>query len=237
MRLSEPCSCGLFNRAKLYLKPSSDKLIREGTLMIVGLGKLGQSNSSLVSAIAAAITQMEGTIPPGPGYPNGSLAYQNNNPGNLIYVNGGYNYPGATPGAGGFAHYPDVATGQAALAHQIQVQIGSGQTLTQFFNQYAPGGTTNAAGGVQTNAATQNYINTVASQVGIDPNVPLNQLASASGSTDSTSDTGTPTTSGDGVSGAVQTVTDAFSNLDFTDPTTLATVGITGLAVAYLVFG
>ena len=112
---------------------------------------------------------------PGEGY-NPNFA-GNNNPGNLIYVQGGWNYPGATPGAGGFAKFPDLATGQAALQHQIQVQIGAGQNLTQFFNQYAPGGTVNAAGGVQTQAATDSYVNRAASACGLDTSTPLSQIA------------------------------------------------------------
>lgn len=127
---------------------------------------LGGLGDALTSAIASAITKMEGYIPPNSSYPNGSLAYQNNNPGNIRYVQGGYNYPGAVPGAGGFARYPDLATGQAALQHQIDVQIASGQNLTQFFNQYAPSNENN----------TQAYIASVASQTGIDPSIPLKSV-------------------------------------------------------------
>jgi hypothetical protein len=114
---------------------------------------------------------------PGEGY-NPNFA-GNNNPGNLVYVQGGYNYPGAVPGAGGFAAYPDMATGLAALQHQIGVQIGAGQNLTQFFNQYAPGGTVNAAGGVQTQVATNSYVSRAASACGLDTSTPLNQIAAS----------------------------------------------------------
>jgi hypothetical protein len=191
-----------------------------------GLGRLGQSAPSpLVSSIASAITQMEGTIAPNAQYPNGSLAYQNNNPGNLIYVG----QSGATPGAGGFAKFDTVADGQQALYNQIQTQINSGQNLTQFFNQYAPGGTSNAAGGVQTSAATQNYINTVSQQIGIDPSVPLNSVASSSGtaavsdsSDDSSTDIGTQ-------------IANAVSSIDLSDPTTLAVIGIAGALALYYV--
>ena len=135
---------------------------------------LGQASSSLISSMAAAITQMEGVNPAFVG---------NNNPGNLIYIGPNQNgQTGVLPGAGGFAAFPSLAAGQAALANQIQGQVNQGQNLTQFFNQYAPGGTTNAAGGVQTSAATQNYINTVSSQLGIDPSIPLNSIGDSSGS-------------------------------------------------------
>ena len=137
-----------------------------------GLSGYGLGDT-LVSSMAAAIRQMEGTNP---------AFASNNNPGNVTYVKGGWNYPGCVPGAGGFCAYPDAATGEAALEHQIQVQIASGQNLSDFFNQYAPGNTKNAAGGVQTPAATQNYINMVSGQLGIDPSVPLNSIqASYSG--------------------------------------------------------
>lgn len=196
-------------------------------LGVTGMGKLGQTTSPLVSSIAAAITQMEGTIAPNAQYPNGSLAYQNNNPGNLVYVG----QLGASPGAGGFAKFDTVADGQQALYNQIQTQINSGQNLTQFFNQYAPGGTTNAAGGVQTSAATQNYINTVSQQIGIDPSVPLNSVASnysGSASTDSDSSDDSSTDIG-------TQITSAVSSIDLSDPTTLAVIGIAGALALYYV--
>jgi len=162
-----------------------------------GLSGLGQT-SSLVSAMAAAITQMEGVNPAFVG---------NNNPGNLVYVGTNQNgQTGVQRGAGGFAAFPTLASGQSALNNQIQAQINSGQDLTDFFNQYAPGGTTNAAGGVQTSAATQNYINFVSGQLGIDPSV---SLASVQGSysgpgsavtSDSGNGSGSTDDSGDGSS-------------------------------------
>lgn len=127
---------------------------------------------TLVSSMAAAIRQMEGTNP--------NFA-ANNNPGNLVYIGPNQNgQSGVQPGAGGFARFPSPDAGEAALESQIQYQISQGQDLTQFFNQYAPGNTKNAAGGVQTPAATQNYINFVSSQLGIDPSVPLNSVQSGS---------------------------------------------------------
>jgi hypothetical protein len=113
--------------------------------------------------MAAAIRQMEGTNP---------AFAANNNPGNLVYIG----QAGAVPGAGGFAKFSTPAAGEAALESQIQYQVNQGQNLTQFFNQYAPGNTKNAAGGVQTPAATQNYIDTVSGQLGIDPSTPLNSV-------------------------------------------------------------
>jgi hypothetical protein len=202
------------------------------------MGKLGQTTSPLVASIAAAITQMEGTIAPNAQYPNGSLAYQNNNPGNLQMTNPPQ--PGASPGAGGFAKFDSVADGQAALYNQIQYQINSGQNLTQFFNQYAPGGTSNAAGGVQTSAATQNYINTVAQQTGIDPSIPLNSIQSSYTGPGSivASSTNTSDTSGNNEAGTLDLsgITDALSSIDFSDPATLITASAIGVAVLYAIF-
>lgn len=142
--------------------------------------------------MAAAIRQMEGTNP--------NFA-ANNNPGNLVYIGPNQNgQTGVLPGAGGFAMFPSAASGEAALESQIQSQINSGQNLTQFFNQYAPSGTCNAAGGCQTSAATQNYINFVSGQLGVDPSIPLNSIqgsytgsayaGSVSGGDDSSSSSG-----------------------------------------------
>ena len=128
-----------------------------------GLG----ADSSTVSAMEAAIIKMEGYNP--------NFA-PNNNPGNLVYAG----QRGAKMGAGGFAAFPTYADGVTALDKQIAGQIDKGQSLTDFFNQYAPGNTKNAAGGIQTPAATQNYINFVSAQLGIDPNVPINQSTPAS---------------------------------------------------------
>ena len=188
--------------------------------MLMGLRKMGLGQTGdLVSSMAAAITQMEGYNPAFAG---------NNNPGNLVYIGPNQNgQSGVTRGPGGFAAFTSLSSGQAALANQIQYQINQGQTLTQFFNQYAPGNTVNAAGGVQTPAATQNYINTVSQQLGIDPNVPLNQVASGSytGSDDSSNDA------------ASTSISDAIAGIDFTDPTTIVvSVALAG-GLLYVLFG
>lgn len=190
---------------------------------VQGMGKL--NGSSLVDAMAAFITQHEGYNPNFAG---------NNNPGNLIYVKGGWNYPGAQPGAGGFAAYPDTATGQAALAHQIQVQVNNGQDLTQFFNQYAPGNTKNAAGGVQTPQATQAYIDQASTALGIPVDVPLNQVQA--GTYDASSYT--TYTNPDPSIMPVDTSSDPTS-VDFTstDPTVYVIGGAVALGVLYVLFG
>lgn len=198
--------------------------------MLVGLGQ-----SSLVSQMAAAITKVEGYFPPGtPGYPNGSVAYQNNNPGNLMYAG----QAGASPGgAAGFAKFDTLADGQAALNNQIQSQINKGQNLQQFFYQYAPPNTSNAAGAQQTQSATDAYIATVSQQLGIGPSVPLNQVQTGNYSPSSDSSGSSDASNGGTFSDLVASAQSSLSNIDLSDPTTDAVLGVVGLALIYLVFG
>ena len=126
-------------------------------MMLKGLG------DTLVDTMTAAIIKMEGYNP--------NFA-PNNNPGNLIFAN----QTGAVKGAGGFAKFPTYDDGVAALKWQIQNYIDRGYSLTSFFNKYAPPNTKNDAGGVQTSAMTQAYINSVSQATGIDPSIPLNTI-------------------------------------------------------------
>jgi hypothetical protein len=110
------------------------------------------------STIASTIQQVEGYYP-------GTLAYKNNNPGNLIFVG----QAGATPGAGGFAAFPSYDAGYQALLNQIQNYANRGLTIQQMMNIYAP--------------ATDNNGN----PTGNNPTLYANQIASALGvSTDTT---------------------------------------------------
>ena len=128
----------------------------------------GGMGDALTDCMASAMTTQEGYNP--------NFA-ANNNPGNIVYIGPTQNgQTGVTRGAGGFARFSSPASGQAALYNQIQGQISRGQNLIQFFNQYAPPNTVNAAGGVQTSAATQAYISNVASACGLDTSTPLNQI-------------------------------------------------------------
>jgi hypothetical protein len=136
-------------------------------MLTARLGKLGDAT---VDAIAQAIYQMEGNGPT-------TIATRNNNPGNLR------SGVGQTGTNGGYAVFPDMATGWAALDNQINLNISRGLTLEEFFAGkpgvyagYAPSTDSNNPAG---------YAAFVASQTGIDPNTPLNQISG--GSTDSTS--------------------------------------------------
>jgi hypothetical protein len=118
-----------------------------------------------VNALAAAIQTQEGYYP-------GSLAYTNNNPGNLVFAG----QSGAVPGAGGFARFPSYDAGVAALKDQITLDVSRGSdvtgrpinTLSDLINSWAP-----ASAGNNTAA----YVANVAAQTGLDPNAPLSDLA------------------------------------------------------------
>jgi len=105
-------------------------------LMIFGrrLGATGV-NPLALNALAQAIQTQEGYYP-------GTLAYTNNNPGNLVYAG----QPGATQGAGGFAAFSSYAAGYQALQNQIQLDAARGTdvngnpvtTVGQLITSWAP---------------------------------------------------------------------------------------------------
>lgn len=119
-----------------------------------GLAGLGDLSQSLVTQIGASIQQQEGWSP-------GSVSYQNNNPGNLIYVG----QSGAVLGAGGFAKFPDYQTGLQAMYNLISYYANQGFSLNQMMAKWAPFGDGN------NNPVL--YAQTIASQVGIDPDTPI----------------------------------------------------------------
>lgn len=126
--------------------------------MMLGLG-------DMVDDIAQAIGTQE-------GFYNGTsrIAIQNNNPGNLRSW-------GTRPIVSGYASFPTLADGFAALDHQIVLNINRGLTLYEFFGGgkgyygYAPAKDGNNP---------THYAEVVGGAVGIDPNVPLNQVISTS---------------------------------------------------------
>lgn len=138
------------------LRPHPVLLTRGG---LSGLGAVQVLDPSTTSTIAAAIQNQEGYYP-------GSLAYQNNNPGNLMYAG----QAGATQGAGGFAVFPDYQTGLDALDNQIQLYAGRGLTISGMMSIYAPAGSGN-------NNPTL-YASNVAAALGVNPNTPLSSLGS-----------------------------------------------------------
>lgn len=125
----------------------------------------GSIDPAVAISIANAIQTQEGYYP-------GSLAYQNNNPGNLVYVG----QAGASPGAGGFASYSSYAAGFQGLVNQITLDATRGTdvngnpttTLAQFLTSFAP----------PSENDTATYISAVSSATGFDPNASLSSLSS-----------------------------------------------------------
>lgn len=120
------------------------------------------SSSPFVSAMAAAIAQMEGYNTAG------TIAANNNNPGNLRAG------AGQVGTANGFAVFATAADGWAALDSQIQYNINQGLTMQQFF-----GGLAGVYPGYAPSTDSNNpaaYASYVAGQVGVSAAVPLSQL-------------------------------------------------------------
>jgi hypothetical protein len=91
--------------------------------MLLGMGD--------ITALANAIQTMEGYYP-------GSLAYTNNNPGNLVYAGQAGATKSCSKNGYCYAAFPTYDDGYQALLNQIQGQAAQGQTLQQFIWQYAP---------------------------------------------------------------------------------------------------
>lgn len=132
-------------------------------------GFRGLGASSGIQTIAATIQQVEGYYP-------GSIAYINNNPGNLIYIGQAGASPG-TPMAGTnytYASFPSYDAGEAALQNQIQLYANQGLTIDQMMAKYAPA---SGAGNDPTG-----YASTIASSLGVSPDTTVS-AAIAGGST------------------------------------------------------
>lgn len=95
----------------------------------LGLDLSGPLSLDALTVIADAIQQQEGYYP-------GSLAYENNNPGNLIFVG----QQGAVLGASGFAKFPSYEAGRDALLRQLQLYAKRGLTIQEMMDIYAPAG-------------------------------------------------------------------------------------------------
>jgi hypothetical protein len=192
--------------------------------MLIGMGD--------ITTLANAIQRVEGYIAPNAQYPNVSLAYQNNNPGNLRFAN----QPGATKACtqtnGCFAKFPTYDAGYTALENQIQLQADQGQTLSQFINQYAP-----PADGNNTSA----YLQTLMNATGASADTPLTNViggATLSASTgrggDSTITSGTSDLSSIDLSSFDPSV--IVANAMGGDPMSIAIVAGTALLGAWLLF-
>lgn len=127
----------------------------------------GSISPTAANSIAQAIQQQEGYYP-------GSLAYQNNNPGNLVYAG----QAGATPGAGGFASFSSYNAGYQAMLNQINLDASRGTdasgnpttTVSQLLTSWAP----------PSQNDTASYISNVSASTGFDANAPLSSLGTDS---------------------------------------------------------
>ena len=143
----------------------------------------GSISPSAVDAISSAIQQQEGYYP-------GSLAFQNNNPGNLVYAG----QPGATPGSGGFASFSSYDLGLQAMKNQIQLDADRGTdvtgkpttTIAQLIASWAPPSQNDTAA----------YVSAVSSSTGYDPNAPLSSLGTSDFSFDPAVSSGTSDSGG-----------------------------------------
>jgi hypothetical protein len=160
------------------------------------------STDSGLQTIAATIQQVEGYYP-------GTLAYTNNNPGNLIYVG----QAGASPGAGGFASFPTYDAGYQALLNQIQNYANRGLTIDQMMAIYAPAG--------QGSNNPSSYANTIANNLGVSTSTPV-----------ATAISGAASPSVDSLSSDLTDLTDLTDSTD-----TAATVDPTLLIVGGLLVG
>lgn len=128
----------------------------------------GSISPAAADAIAGAIQNQEGYYP-------GSVAWQNNNPGNLVYVG----QAGAVPGVGGFAKFSSYAAGYQALVNQINLDATRGtdvngnpiNDLSDLITSWAPPSENNTAA----------YLSSVSQQTGFDPSAPLASLSPQAG--------------------------------------------------------
>lgn len=128
------------------------------------------ASNALIDSLALAIARMEGYLDASGAIRSGTVAYRNNNPGNLRSW-------GSNPVVGGYASFPTASAGWVALKRQIELNIGRGLTLEEFFGGkpgvyggYAPGADSNDPAG---------YARNVAQWTGIPLGQPLNQVGSA----------------------------------------------------------
>lgn len=160
---------------------------------------------NVLSTIASTIQQVEGYYP-------GSLAYINNNPGNLIYVG----QSGASPGQGNvnstpFAKFSSYQDGLNALYSQIQIYANQGLTITQMMQKYAPGDD-------PVNNPTS-YAATIAAALGVTPDTLLTNIQYGLGTPD--------------LSGVIQPVDDGSGDVT----TGISMTVVIGAIAALLVVG
>lgn len=118
------------------LKTLKDLLEKLVALLLL---KNQQPKPSRLDDWAAAIKDFEGYFPPGGQYPEGSVSFRNNNPGNLRWS------PFEDGNRNNFSYFNTYEKGWEALLHQLRI-AANGQskvyspedTLLRFFEKYAP---------------------------------------------------------------------------------------------------
>lgn len=123
----------------------------------LGLGAAQVLAQPTVDTIASTIQQVEGYYP-------GSLAYRNNNPGNLVCAN----QTGMVACNNGFAVFGSYDDGLTALDNQIQLYAGRGLTIDQMMAIYAPAG--------QGSNNPSAYAQTIASSLGVPSSTALTDI-------------------------------------------------------------
>lgn len=102
-----------------------------------GLGGTGPTNGATAATgggSTVTYTNADGTTTTLNG---GSMAWRNNNPGNLVY-NANTAALGAISSNNGFAVFPDVTTGSAALAGILNTQTYQSLSVNAAISRYAP---------------------------------------------------------------------------------------------------
>lgn len=162
--------------------------------------------------IDAAIAQFEGFNQ------TGSIAQRQNNPGNIMYGPFAVAQGSTGPGTNNIAVFPTAKVGANATDALVTQKVATGASLTDLLNQWSPPTATG-----NTPAGTQNYIDYVAKQTGLNP------LAPISGQSITTTATNTGTTPAAGSSSSGSFIPGISSALPGFDSNGNLTTGITSL--------
>jgi hypothetical protein len=165
----------------------------------------------VVTTLAAAIQKQEGYAP-------GTVAYRNNNPGNLWDGNNAI-WPNLPHDANGFVIFPSYADGQAALENDLSIKINRGMDLTGLITMYAPPSQNNTAA----------YIANVSTWTGLPTDVPLNQVDLSAGNVALVAD---PTLAVDPTTGLIDpSQSDLAGTMSQDSMYVAAAIGIMGLII------
>lgn len=156
---TNPPPSSLHGQPHAFSNIPTDKPVRDSSA-----ANTTSQTSNLLEALTTAIEKYEAGTRANP------RSERNNNPGNLRTW-------GSFPVEGGYVKFPDKETGENALREQIAKNIARGLTLEEFF-----GGKQGVYGGfapAKDNNNPEKYAATVAKEIGVDPNVPLNKVSPA----------------------------------------------------------